>query len=164
MIALKHILVATDFGEPADAALAYGRELARTYGATLHVVHIVDDVYLRLGGDAYVAVLPDLQRDAELAAQAHLDALLVDNDPDPLPVKKVTLTSAAPATAIVDYARSNGIDLIVIGTHGRGAVAHLLMGSVAERVVRTAPCPVLTVRHPEHEFIRPDALVAGTGA
>jgi len=164
MIALKDILVATDFGEPADAALSYGRELARTYGATLHVLHIVDDVYLRLGGDAYVAVLPELQRDAELAAQARLNALLVDDDPQPLPVKKVTATSAAPATAIVDYAKSNGIDLIVVGTHGRRAVAHLLMGSVAERVVRTAPCPVLTVRHPEHEFIRPDALVAVTGA
>ena len=50
------------------------------------------------------------------------------------------------------------INLIIIGTHGRGAVAHLLMGSVAERVVRTAPCPVLTVRHPEHEFVVPDAL------
>ena len=47
-----------------------------------------------------------------------------------------------------------------MGTHGRGGVAHLLMGSVAERVVRTAPCPVLTVRHPEHEFVLPDALVA----
>jgi len=47
-----------------------------------------------------------------------------------------------------------------MGTHGRGAVAHLLMGSVAERVVRTAPCPVLTVRRPEHEFLVPDALVA----
>jgi nucleotide-binding universal stress UspA family protein len=50
--------------------------------------------------------------------------------------------------------------LIVTGTNGRGGVAHLLMGSVAERVVRTAPCPVLTVRHPEHEFVIPDALVA----
>jgi hypothetical protein len=50
------------------------------------------------------------------------------------------------------------IDLIVVGTHGRGAVAHLFVGSVAERVVRTAPCPVLTVRHAEHEFIAPDAL------
>jgi nucleotide-binding universal stress UspA family protein len=164
MIALKDILVATDFGEPAEAALTYGRELARTYGATLHVLHIVDDVYLRLGGDAYMAVLPDLQRDAEQAAQARLDALLIDNDPIPLPVKKVTLTSAAPASAIVEYASSNAIDLIVVGTHGRSAVAHLLMGSVAERVVRTAPCPVLTVRHPEREFIRPDALVASARA
>jgi len=50
-------------------------------------------------------------------------------------------------------------DFFVLGTHGRGAVAHLLIGSVAERVVRTAPCPVLTVRRPEHEFILPDALV-----
>jgi nucleotide-binding universal stress UspA family protein len=164
MIALKNILVATDFGEPAEAALTYGRELARTYNATLHVVHVVDDVYLRMGGDAYVAVLPDLQRDAELAAQARLETLLVDNDPTPLPVKKVTVTSAAPAMAIVDYAKANNIDLIVTGTHGRRAVAHLLMGSVAERVVRTAPCPVLTVRHPEHDFVKPDALVTAAGA
>jgi nucleotide-binding universal stress UspA family protein len=164
MIALKNILVATDFGEPADAALTYGRELARTYGATLHVVHVVDDVYLRFGGDGFVAELSDLMRETERAAQARLEMILVDNDPDPLPVRKVTLTSAAPATAIVDYARENGIDLIVMGTHGRRAVAHLLVGSVAERVVRTAPCPVLTVRHPEREFVRPDTLVAVAGA
>jgi nucleotide-binding universal stress UspA family protein len=59
---------------------------------------------------------------------------------------------------IVDYARDHDVDIIVMGTHGRGALGHLVMGSVAERVVRLAPCPVLTVRHPEHEFIRPDAL------
>jgi nucleotide-binding universal stress UspA family protein len=61
---------------------------------------------------------------------------------------------------IVGYAKENDVDLIIMGTHGRGAIAHLLMGSVAERVVRTAPCPVLTVRHPEHEFVLPDALAA----
>jgi nucleotide-binding universal stress UspA family protein len=54
--------------------------------------------------------------------------------------------------------------LIVMGTHGRGPVAHLFMGSVAERVVRMAPCPVLTVRHPEREFVTPDALAAAMGA
>jgi nucleotide-binding universal stress UspA family protein len=158
MIALKSILVATDFGEVSGAALAYGRELARTFGATLHVLHVADDVYVRLGGDAYMAVLPELQKDLEAAAQKQLDDLLVDNDPNPLPVKKAVLTSSATASAIVQYARDLGIDLIVVGTHGRGAVAHLLMGSVAERVVRSAPCPVLTVRHPEHEFVIPDAL------
>lgn len=158
MIALKSILVATDFGEASGAALAYGRELARTFGATLHVLHVADDVYVRLGGDAYMAVLPELQKDLEVAAQKQLDELLVDNDPVPLPVKKAVLTSSATAAAIVQYARDLGIDLIVVGTHGRGAVAHLLMGSVAERVVRSAPCPVLTVRHPEHEFVMPDAL------
>ena len=133
-------------------------------GATLHVLHVADDVYLRLGGDAYVAVLPDLQRDAERAAQERLDALLIDNDPHPLPVKKVTADVRRAGLRHRRLRESNGIDLIVVGTHGRGAVAHLLMGSVAERVVRTAPCPVLTVRHPEHEFVGPDALVAVRGA
>lgn len=158
MIALKSIVVATDFGEASGAALAYGRELARTFGATLHVLHVADDVYVRLGGDAYMAVLPELQKDLEVAAQKQLDELLVDNDPVPLPVKTAVLTSSATATAIVQYARDLDIDLIVVGTHGRGAMAHLLMGSVAERVVRSASCPVLTVRHPEHDFVMPDAL------
>lgn len=158
MIALKSILVATDFGEASAAALAYGRELARCFGATLHVLHVADDVYVRLGGDAYMAVLPELQKDMEAAAHKQLDELLVDDDPNPLPVKKAVLTSSATSAAVVQYARDLGIDLIVVGTHGRGAVAHLLVGSVAERVVRTAPCPVLTVRHPEHDFVLPDAL------
>lgn len=164
MIALKNILVATDFGEAADAALAYGRELARTFDSALHVLNVADDVYVRLGGDAYVAVLPDLQKDLEAEAQKQLDALLVDNDPKPLSVKKVVLTSSATAAAIVQYAHDRNIDLIIVGTHGRGAVAHLLMGSVAERVVRTAPCPVLTVRHPEHDFVVPDALTVAAQA
>ena len=158
MIALKSILVATDFGEASGAALAYGRELARTFGATLHVLHVADDVYVRLGGDAYMAVLPELQRGLEVAAQKQLDELLIDNDPVPLPVKTAVITSSATAAAIVQYARDLDIDLIVVGTHGRGAMAHLLMGSVAERVVRSASCPVLTVRHPEHDFVMPDAL------
>ena len=74
----------------------------------------------------------------------------------------VVVVSNTPGYAIVDYARHAKVELIVMGTHGRGAVAQLLMGSVAERVVRIAPCPVLTVRHPEHEFVLPDALVAVT--
>jgi nucleotide-binding universal stress UspA family protein len=164
MIALKNILVATDFDEAADAALAYGRTLAREFGATLHVLHVADDVYMRLGGDSYANVLPELQRDVEAAARKRLDDTLIDNDPVPLPVKKVVLTSAATASAITEYARQAAVDLIVMGTHGRGALAHVLMGSVAERVVRTAPCPVLTVRHPEHEFIRPETLVAAAKA
>ena len=165
MIALKHILVATDFSEPSDAALTYGRALARTFKATLHVVHIIDGpsavVY---GAEAYAVSMPEIQAQIEAAARAQLDDLLLDNDPQPLPVRRVLLTASAPAAAIVDYAGREQIDLIVTGTHGRGGVAHLLMGSVAERVVRTAPCPVLTVRHPEHEFVIPDALVAAAKA
>ncbi len=164
MIALKNILVATDFGEASDAALAYGRELARTFDATLHVLHVADDVYVRLGGDAYVAVLPELQKDVEQAAHTSLDNLIGVPAAGEPAVQKVVLTSASTAAAVVQYAKDTSIDLIIVGTHGRGAVAHLLMGSVAERIVRTAPCPVLTVRHPEHEFVHPDALSTTTRA
>jgi nucleotide-binding universal stress UspA family protein len=161
MIALKRILVATDFGEAADAALAYGRELARAFGAQLDVLHVADNVLTRgFGADGYVAVYSDLQHDVEAAALRQLDALLSSEDRTELHARTVLLTSNSPAFAITEYARDEKIDLVIMGTHGRGPLAHLLVGSVAERVVRTAPCPVLTVRHPEHEFVLPDALVA----
>jgi universal stress protein A len=161
MITLKRILVATDFGEPADAALNYGRELARTFGAELVVLHVAENVLTRgFGVEGYVAAYPELQRDVEESALRHLDTVLSDADRTTLGAKAVVLTSNDPAVAMVGYARETSVDLIIMGTHGRGAVAQLLMGSVAERVVRTAPCPVLTVRHPEHDFVLPDALVA----
>ena len=161
MITLNNILVATDFSEPSDAALTYGRALARNFGAKLHVVHVVGSVpALVYGAEAYAASMPELQQELEDSARKQLAALLVDNDEQPMAVRPVVVTSNAPALAIVDYAARERIDLIVTGTQGRGGVAHLLMGSVAERVVRTAPCPVLTVRHPEHEFVLPDALVS----
>ncbi len=161
MIALKNILVATDFGDASDAALTYGRALARNFGSTLHLLHVAENLFTRgIGGEGYIAVLPDLQKDVEDTARKQLDDLAIDNDPGAPAVHTVVLTSNTPAMAVVEYARDRKIDLIVMGTHGRGAVAHLLMGSVAERVVRTAPCPVLTVRHPEREFVVPDTLVA----
>lgn len=159
MIALKNILVPTDFGDAADAALNYARAFARCFGASIDVLHVAEDMSARMfAGEIYVPVPPAVQQDVEDAARKHLDARLVDNDPDPLPVRRVVIASNAPAASIVNYAKEMGIDLIVMGTHGRGPMAHLLMGSVAERVVRLAPCPVLVVRHPEHEFVVPDAL------
>ena len=159
MIALKNVLVATDFGEAADAALEYGREFARAFDATLHVLSVVDNVMMRVGGaEAFLGVYPDVQRDVDLAARRQLDDRITDEDRKLLGAKPVTVTSNATAAAIVGYARDENIDLIIMGTHGRGAIAHLLLGSVAEKVVRMAPCPVLTVRHPEHDFLRPDAL------
>jgi universal stress protein A len=160
MITLKNILVATDFSDPSATALRYGWTLAQTFGATLHVLHVIDDVYERLGGEAYLAGSPNLQANLEAAARKRLDDLLVDDDPVPLPKRAIVKIADATAPAIVQYAKDSISDLIVVGTHGRGGFAHLIVGSVAERVVRTAPCPVLTVRSPEHEFILPDALVA----
>jgi nucleotide-binding universal stress UspA family protein len=167
MIAFQNILVATDFSEASDAALAYGRALARSLGATLHVVHVVGNLSnLAYGADGLPAMLPAIQQDIENAARKQLNDLIAspeNNDERPLPAGRVLknlICANAPAQAIVEYAGREQIDLIVTGTHGRGAIAHLLLGSVAERVVRLAPCPVLTVRHHERDFVVPDNATA----
>ena len=156
-MALRNILVATDFGEPSSVAMAYGRDLARTYNARLHVIHVVEDVMLRYSSEVGIA-LPSLQEDLVKAARKELDSRLTDEDRRQLNAVAVIDTGANIADAICSYAKDNAVDLIVTGTHGRGAVQHFLMGSVAERVVRTAPCPALTVHAHERDFIVPDAL------
>jgi nucleotide-binding universal stress UspA family protein len=159
MIALKTILVATDFSEPSATALEYGRAMARTFNATLHLVHVVDDFALRgMLADAAPANYTALLEELDAAGRRRLDATIRDDDRRELGAKTVLLSLTAPAPGIVSYATTANVDLIVMGTHGRGGWSHLVMGSVAEKVVRTAPCPVLTVRHPQHEFVTLDAL------
>jgi universal stress protein A len=161
MIALKNVLVATDFSEASDAALRYGREFASRFGATLHVLHVTENVAIpSIGADGFAAMAPELQDEVEEAARVRLAAALTDSDRSGPVTRPVVMTAGSPALVIVDYAKRNEIDVIVMGTHGRGALEHLLMGSVAERVVRLAPCPVLTVRDREREFVRADTLVA----
>ena len=128
------ILAATDFSAPSDAALAEARRLARSLGASLHVLHVVDNMFMR-------AVLAD-PRDYETAARRQLQDRVPAGDQVTLVVER----SDEPADEITSYARVHDIELIVMGTHGRGRMAHLLLGSVAEKVARTAPCPVLTMR------------------
>jgi nucleotide-binding universal stress UspA family protein len=160
MIKLKRILVATDFGEAAGAALNYGRELARNFGASLTVLHVIPDLLTTSYGiEGYVGGYPEYQRGIEEGARKQLESLLSDEDRREFGAIAELRTSRSPALAIVNYARDLNADIIIMGTHGRGAMTQLLMGSVAERVVRTAPCPVLTVKHPEHEFVMPDALM-----
>ena len=153
MILIKNVLVATDFSEPSDAALNYGREFARTFAATLHVLHVVDNVTFQYGSRGTDAAAGDASRRSKRRRASNWNALITEEDRTALHAKPVVITAAAKAAAIVGYASEHHIDLIVMGTHGRGAVSHLFMGSVAERVVRTAPCPVLTVHHPEREFV-----------
>ena len=148
MIALKNIMVATDFGDASDAALPYGRSLAQTLGATLHLFHTVENVFMK-------PIVAD-PRTLEEAARSHLYRRLTDDDRRNLGACAVVEASDTPAEAIVRYARRANVDLIVTGTHGRSGVARALVGSVAEHVVQAAPCPVLTVRRPEREFVRPD--------
>jgi nucleotide-binding universal stress UspA family protein len=162
MIVLKNILVATDFSESAAVALTYGRDFARTFNAKLHLVHMVEDVMMRYSPEVSFAV-PELQKNLEEGAWRSLRALITEDD-KALNVATAVQTCVNIPQAIVDHAKANAIDMIITGTHGRGPIKHLLMGSVAERVVRMAPCPVLTVHAQERDFIAPDAMVAAAKA
>ena len=105
MIALKKILVPTDFGEAADAALTYARALARNFGSSIEVLHVAEDVSARMfAGEAFVAIPATLQNDVEEMARKQLDERLIDNDPEPLPTRPIVVTSNAPAQTIVNYA------------------------------------------------------------
>ena len=164
MIRIKNVLVATDFSEPSTLALEYGRELARTYQAKLHVLHVVEDLQWRYATEMVPGALIGIQEEVEASAKARLEALITDEDRRQLRAHATALTAVSPSEAIITCAKGESADVIVMGTHGRSGIAHLFMGSVAERVVRLAPCPVLTVRSPEREFIAPDALVTVTKA
>ena len=142
MTTIKRILVPTDFSEPADEALDYALQLAQALGATVSLAHVLDDPFERtLYSEQYVP-MPEAMREEMLAyVRTRLAARVARSGrPD---VNSEILTGPT-AQAIAQRARD--ADLVVMGTHGRHGLAHLLMGSVAERVVRTAPCPVLTVR------------------
>jgi nucleotide-binding universal stress UspA family protein len=160
MIKINSVLVATDFSDASETALHYGRELARTFGAALHVLHVVENPVMLTGPEAGGVDFARLQAEFEARAQTALNRIVTDEDRQQLKAVAAIRTSSSTALEIAGYAKTEGIDIIVMGTHGRGVMAHLLMGSVAEKVVRIAPCPVLTVRHHEHEFIQPDALEA----
>lgn len=154
------ILVPTDFSDTSDAALTYARTLADSLGASLHLVHVFDDPY----GNALVAEMSpsvyDSMRATELSqARRRLLRRLPPADRKQFHGSTAIVTGS-PAQAIVDYATDRGMDLIVIGTHGRSGFAHLILGSVAEQVVRTATCPVLTVRAKQAADVRETAEAA----
>jgi nucleotide-binding universal stress UspA family protein len=153
MIALKHVLVPTDFSETSDSALRYGKALAGAFGATLHVVHVVEEPYGQPWAvEAYGFSLAALQEEWIKDAKTRLASSLTDEEKKTISVVTTTVLGH-PVMEILRYATENAIDLIVMGTHGRGPLGHVVLGSVAERVVRKAPCPVLTVRTPEREFV-----------
>jgi nucleotide-binding universal stress UspA family protein len=155
MTHISRLVVPTDFSTTSDAALAYAKTVAEQFGASLHLVHAFDDPFTTaaFATEAYAPVplslRENLLRDAErrLAERLPLDERTRFNG-------TVEIVSGIPATAIVNYAGSLGADLIVMGTHGRGGMAHLLLGSVAERVVRTALCPVLTIREARQRTVQ----------
>lgn len=148
MIEITNILVATDFSKPARVALDYGRELAHSLGATLHVLHVVQEIPTYYGAEVGLAVA-NIEQNVEDAARRELEAAVGEHHG--LVVRTATVRALNVAEAINAYAQTNDVDLIVAGTHGRGAVSRFFMGSVAERLVRSATRPVLTVRAHEPE-------------
>jgi len=155
MIQLTSVLVAFDFGDTSKNALNYGRNLARAFGGRLHVLHVAD-VISTSAAQFYPEGPGDPEAKATGLALSQLKTLLAaEGAPEARPEVRV---SAAPAQTIVDYAAEIHADIIVVGTHGRSGVSRLFMGSVAEHVVRSAPCPVLVVRPSEHEFVLPDPV------
>ena len=155
MLSIKTVLVPTDFSDASEAALDYGRGLAEAFGASLHLVHVMEDLLAHAwAAEVYVASAPNLREEIERESRQRLESMLPPSDRERLRAE-VALLAGNPFIEIIRYAKANGIDLIVMGTHGRGPIAHMLLGSVAEKVVRKSPCPVLTVREAQHEFVMP---------
>jgi nucleotide-binding universal stress UspA family protein len=155
-IQIRKVLYPTDFSELSLRALTYAREFAEAFDAHLHCLHVIDEAYQywTAMGPEVATVSPaveDLTSMAEGQMERFADEHLIG-----LKYAPVTVVRAGkPFAEICAYARETNMDLIVLATHGRGGLSHVLMGSTAEKVVRKAPCPVLTVRDPEHEFVMP---------
>jgi universal stress protein A len=141
----KRIVVPVDFSDCSRAALDRAIEIGRALDAEITLVHVVDVSGLFLGGvESYIDASAIARRICD-DAQKELKNLAVAADPDEKIVKRVEVYEGRPVQAIIDCARDEKADLIVIGTHGRTGIPRLFLGSVAERVVRLAPCDVLAV-------------------
>lgn len=155
---IARILVPTDFSDNAKAGIAYGCELARQFHAELHVLNVAASSFGAYSVELDMFCTANMAYDVvEAEKQA---ARLLDDLPGIVGEGCHVVRSTevgTPFRGIVGYAQANNIDVIVISTHGYTGLTHLLMGSVAENVVRTAPCPVLTVRPQGHQIFDSDA-------
>ena len=143
---IKSILVPTDFSPASDIAFRYAVEMALTQGGAIHVLHAVDDASFATAYPDGLYVEPLGVREQRIAdANARLQPIVAACAAAGVPATSQTVVGR-PARLIAEVAMARATDLIVMGTHGRGGFAHMVLGSVAERVVRTAPCAVLTVR------------------
>ncbi len=156
MIELKRILVPTDFSEFSRPALMYGCAMASRFESELHLLHVCPDAAMltpEIDGLGAVNLLEQAEA-FEASAKEQLKQLPPDGWENGRDVVRAT-TVGPPFFEIIKYAQEQDIDLIVLGTHGRSGLMHLLMGSVAENVVRKASCPVLTVKPDGHQFVMP---------
>lgn len=149
-MAVTSVLVPTDFSPTSEAALRYATEMALTLGARLYLMHVPGKT-----GEHFEANFPHGQF---ATARKGLPSFLTEEQIGRLQPEYVVRVGT-PAEEIVRYAESCDVDLIIMGTHGRSGIAHALMGSVAEHVVRVAPCPVLLIRAPKRAAAAQGAAV-----
>ena len=147
----RRILVPTDFSELSAVALEYAEALAKRWGASLHVLHVIEDRFLlgATSSEIYVPDVPALRAALVTDAESQLATFVPDGVRNAVRVTTEVRVGSA-AAVISEVADTTACELVVMGTHGRTGIAHLLLGSVAEKVVRTAPCPVLTVHGDAH--------------
>lgn len=159
------ILVPTDFGAASEVALAYAKDLAARFDARLYLLHAVEDPMVTgtWSPDVYVATSAELRDRLLRDATRRLDECITGEDRERFTWTTEVRVGAA-AHTIGAFAREKTIDLIVMGTHGRGGLSHMFLGSVAEQLVRTAPCPVLTVRADHRTQVAFEAAQAVAGA
>lgn len=143
---VKRILVPIDYSEGSEAAVRYAASLATEYDAELHVVHVYEPPAPYVNAGFAAASLPETEEMNEAQERAQLDKV---QPPTSVAVYRELLVGT-PIDELVEYVEQNGVDLVVMGTHGRTGLERLLMGSVAEGLVRRAPCAVLTIKDPSH--------------
>ena len=142
---IKRILVPIDFSAVSRAAVLRAGELGDALGATVELLHVLDlPKPQHMAAEFYVPLPAEYRQDVRRRAEEHLKDWLATASISPGVARQ--RVDGKPAAEIVKYAQEHAIDLIVMGTSGRGAVSQLLLGSVADTVIRTAPCPVMTVR------------------
>jgi len=151
-IEIHKILCPLDFSEYAEHALLYAKAFARAHGAELLLLHVIETPVAYMAPDV---VLPAETLESQRVACTEKLTAMAAAVRDEHAATTWLLVDGNPLVLIVETAASHNVDLIVMGTHGRTGLAHVLLGSVAETVVRRAPCPVLTVKHSEHEFVVP---------
>lgn len=141
----KTILAPTDFSERATAALLHARILAARFGASIHLLHVLEDPVRGIGLEEGYTLPDDYLTRAREHTHQRLEKILTEEEGQSHSAV-LAIKEGSPFVEIVRYAREQNVDLIVMGTHGRRLLAHMLLGSVAEQVLRKAPCPVLVVR------------------
>jgi nucleotide-binding universal stress UspA family protein len=154
MIQLKKILVPIDFSEYSKSALRYAIEFAGHFGAEVVLIYVVEPMIYPADFSFGQVSIPNIETEFSKMGGEQLEKLITDEIADKVKARKIIKTGKA-FVEIIKTARAEDIDLIIIATHGQTGVEHVLFGSTAEKVARKAPCPVLTVRPREHEFVMP---------